>query len=67
VAKSVLDMVKATGRLGLARQAVKDARREGYISVAEEKRLTRQLNQHPHGGASVRSAKKQATASVQSG
>jgi predicted transcriptional regulator of viral defense system len=62
VSKSVLDVVNTTGRLGLARQAVKDARREGYISVAEEKRLTRQLNQHAHGGASVRSAKKQATA-----
>lgn len=62
VSKSVLDVVNTTGRLGLARQAVKDARREGYVSVAEEKRLTRQLNLHARGRASVRSAKKQATA-----
>jgi hypothetical protein len=62
VAKSVLDMVKATGRLGLARQAVKDAHEEGYISTAEGKRLTQQLNQHHHGGASLRSRKGQATA-----
>lgn len=62
VAKSVLDVVNATGRLGLARQAVKDARREGYISTAEANRLTRQLNQHAHGGARARSAKEPATA-----
>lgn len=62
VAKSVLDLVKTTGRLGLARQAVKDAREEGYISAVEGKRLMRQLNEHAHGGASVRSAKRQATA-----
>jgi predicted transcriptional regulator of viral defense system len=62
VAKSVLDVVKATGRLGLARQAVKDARREGYINAAEGNRLTRQLNRHARGGASVRSPKEMATA-----
>ena len=62
VTKSVLDVVNATGRLGLARQAVKDARKEGYISAAEGNRLMRQLNQHAHDGATVRTAKKQATA-----
>ncbi|MGB8014140.1 MAG: type IV toxin-antitoxin system AbiEi family antitoxin domain-containing protein [Terriglobales bacterium] len=51
VAKSVLDMMEATGRSGLARQAIKDARKEGFISAAELRRLTRQLNQHVHGGA----------------
>ncbi len=59
VAKSVLDVMDVTGRLGLARQAIKDARKEGYISAAELKRLTRQLNQHVHGG---RDAKERATA-----
>jgi predicted transcriptional regulator of viral defense system len=50
VAKSVLQIAKETGRLGLARQAVKDARKEGYIGVAEATRLMRQLNQHAHAG-----------------
>ena len=50
VAKSALDVMDTTGRLGLARQAIKDARKEGYISAAEANRITRQLNQHAHGG-----------------
>jgi predicted transcriptional regulator of viral defense system len=51
VAKSVLDVMETTGRSGLARQAIKDARKEGFISAAELRRLTRQLNEHVHGGA----------------
>ena len=51
VAKSVLDVMETTGRSGLARQAIKDARKEGFISAAELRRLTRQLNQHVHGVA----------------
>lgn len=47
VAKSVMDVMAATGRLGLARQAIKDARKEGYITSAELRQLTRQLSQHP--------------------
>jgi predicted transcriptional regulator of viral defense system len=50
VAKSVLDVMETTGRLGLARQAIKDARKESFISAAELPRLTRQLNQHMRGG-----------------
>jgi predicted transcriptional regulator of viral defense system len=49
-AKSVLDVMETSGRLGLARQAIKDARKEGYINAAELNRLTRQLNQHGRGG-----------------
>ena len=45
VAKSVMDVMETTGRLGLARQAVKDARKEGYITSAELQQLTRQLSQ----------------------
>ena len=60
VAKSVLDVMEATGRLGLARQAVKDARKEGYISAAELNRLTRQLNQHAHSPR-IQAAKEHAT------
>jgi predicted transcriptional regulator of viral defense system len=52
VAKSVLDMMETSGRLGLARQAIKDARKKGYINAAELNRLTRQLNQHVRGGLS---------------
>ena len=59
VPKSVLDVMNSTGRLGVARQAIKDARKEGYISAAELNRLTRQLNQHAHGGGA---AKEHATA-----
>jgi predicted transcriptional regulator of viral defense system len=56
VAKSVMDVMETTGRLALVRQAIKDARKEGYISAAELQRLTRQLSQH------VRTQKAQATA-----
>ena len=56
VAKSVMDVLQTTGRLGLARQAIKNARKEGYISAAELQRLRRQLSQH------VRMQKAQATA-----
>lgn len=49
VAKSVMDVMETTGRLGLARQAIKDARKEGYISAAESQRLTRQLSHHARG------------------
>lgn len=62
VAKSVLDVLNATGRLGLARQAIKDARKEGYLSTAEVNRLTRQLNQHPRGDGRMQGAKEHATA-----
>ena len=54
VAKSVLDVMDASGRLALARQALKEARKEGYISAAELKRLMRQLNQHAHRAAMMR-------------
>lgn len=49
VAKSVMDVMETTGRLGVARQAIKDARKEGYISAAELQRLTRQLTQFARG------------------
>ena len=50
VARSALDVAGTTGRLGLARQAIKDARKEGYIGSAEANRITRQLNQQAHEG-----------------
>jgi predicted transcriptional regulator of viral defense system len=62
VAKSVLHVANETGRLGLARQAIKDARKEGYISAAEAKRLTRQLNEHHGGDGRTQGAKDHPTA-----
>ena len=46
VAKSVMDVMEMTGRLGLVRQAITDARKEGYISAAEFQRLKRQIRRH---------------------
>jgi len=43
-------VMETTGKLGLARQAIQDARKEGFISAAELQRLRRQLNRHAHGG-----------------
>ena len=56
VAKSVMDVMETTGRLGLARRAIKDARREGFISAADLRRLTRQLSQHARTRAQTRQA-----------
>ena len=53
VARSVMDVMERTGRLGLARQAVKDARKEGYISAAESQQLNRQLGRYEHGRRAV--------------
>jgi len=41
-----MDVMATTGRSSLARQAIKDARKEGYITAAELQRLSRQLSQH---------------------
>ena len=46
VERSVRDVLTETGRSGLAHQAIKDARKEGYINAAEAKRLARQVSQH---------------------
>jgi predicted transcriptional regulator of viral defense system len=62
VAKSVLHVANETGRLGLARQAIKDARKEGHISAAEAKRRTRQLNEHHGGDGRTQGAKEHPTA-----
>jgi predicted transcriptional regulator of viral defense system len=56
VATSVLDVMEATGRVSWARQAIRDARKEGYISAAELSRLTRQLNQHRRRAAATERA-----------
>jgi predicted transcriptional regulator of viral defense system len=61
VAKSVMDVMEATGTLGVARQAIRNARKEGYMSAAEMNRLTRQLNQHPRGDSRMLTAREHAT------
>jgi len=48
--------------LGLARQAIKDARKEGYISAAEANRITRQLNQRARDGGRGQAATELVTA-----
>jgi len=62
VAKSVLDVLKETGRSGIARQAIKDARKEGYISAVEAKQLARQLARYALASGRVQGSKEQATA-----
>lgn len=61
VAKSVLDVLKETGRSGLARQAIKDAHKEGYIDAAEAKRLARQLNRYALAAGGVQGPKEHPT------
>jgi predicted transcriptional regulator of viral defense system len=48
VARTITDVLSATGRIELARRAVTDARRIGYISDSEATRLKRQINQFAH-------------------
>jgi predicted transcriptional regulator of viral defense system len=62
VGKTVLQVFQETGRLGLARQALKDARKEGFIGAAEANRLTRELNRYAHGGRRAQTAKEHASA-----
>lgn len=45
VARTITDVLNTTGRIDLARQAITDARRTGYISDSEAARLKRQINQ----------------------
>lgn len=45
VAKTITDILNQPGRIDLARQAVTDARRTGYIGDSEAARLKRQINQ----------------------
>jgi predicted transcriptional regulator of viral defense system len=45
IAKTVADVLNTTGRIELARQAVADAKRAGYINNSEATRLKRKVNQ----------------------
>ncbi len=46
VGRTVQDMLSSTGHVGMVRQAVSDARREGYIDSAEAQRLKRRINSY---------------------
>jgi hypothetical protein len=59
IEKTVVDVLTETGRLELVRQAITDARREGYISAAEANRLKRHVNKQAHNYETMREAKEQ--------
>src|SRR3984957_14778548 len=44
IEKTISQLVEETGRVGLARGALKDARKQGYISAEKASALTRHLN-----------------------
>jgi predicted transcriptional regulator of viral defense system len=46
IARTVADLLHSGGRIDLVRQAVSDARREGFISDAEAGQLRRIINAH---------------------
>ena len=51
VEKPILQIVEETGRLGLARGALQDALKEGYITSDKARALTLYLNRHIHASA----------------
>ena len=46
ISKTVADLLKAGERIDLVRQAISDARREGFIGVPEAKQLQRRVLEH---------------------
>lgn len=49
IARTIIDLLHSGGRLDLIRQAITDARREGYISAAETQRIRRSLKRYVEG------------------
>ena len=55
IARTVDDLLQSSGRIDLVRQAVSDARREGFINDTEARQLRRRIDAHvrslkaPHG------------------
>ncbi len=59
IARTVEDILSATGRVSLVRQAISGARREGYINRAEAQRLARRVDRHMRRSkANVRNSRK---------
>ncbi|MGA7928827.1 MAG: hypothetical protein WCA20_22880 [Candidatus Sulfotelmatobacter sp.] len=50
IEKTISQLVEETGRVGLARGALKDARKQGY-SAEKALALTRRLNRYAHAKA----------------
>jgi predicted transcriptional regulator of viral defense system len=48
VGRTVQDVLASTGQVGIVRQAILGARREGYINSAEAQRLNRRVNIYVH-------------------
>ena len=46
VARTVRDLLAAKGRIDLVRQAIGNARKEGFIDDAESRRLRRVVKKH---------------------
>lgn len=46
ISRTVADLLRSGGRVDLVRQAISDARREGFINDAEAKRLRRRVDAH---------------------
>jgi hypothetical protein len=46
ISRTVTDLLRSGGRTDLVRQAISDARREGFIGDAEAKRLRRRVETH---------------------
>jgi hypothetical protein len=46
IEKAISQLLEETGRVGLARGALKDARKQGYISAEKASALTRRLNRY---------------------
>lgn len=49
VARTVSDLLRSGGRVDFIAQAITGARREGYITATEARRLRRQLQRHVEG------------------
>jgi predicted transcriptional regulator of viral defense system len=48
IEKAISQLLEETGRVGLARGALKEARKQGYISAEKASALTRRLNRNVH-------------------
>jgi predicted transcriptional regulator of viral defense system len=48
IEKTIAQVLEETGRVGLARGALKDARKQGYISAEKASALIRRLTRYSH-------------------
>jgi predicted transcriptional regulator of viral defense system len=55
VSRTVTDLLRSGGRIDLVRQAISDARREGFIGDAEARRLRRRIEAHVKSLGAARS------------